>query len=416
MHLLGLQGQRDTQHATPAVLILGPTRELCVQIFEEAERFTRNSGVKAAVVYGGTDYKESLRQLQGGVDILVATPGRLQDLSDRKQCSLKSVERLVLDEADRMLDMGFEPQIRSIIQKSGMPKTRQTVMTSATFPAEVQHLAQEFMGSYSFMAVGRVGGTASTIQQRLAWVEDSAKDTFLFGLLLRQPELGLFLVFVNTKQQATDVERFLRGCGFNTQSIHGDRTQQEREWALEAFKSGSSPILIATDVAARGLDIPNVACVIQYDLAMSVDDYVHRIGRTGRIGKKGISVGMVNNRNKGVAAELCTLLENNGNQPPAFLLGMALSTGSYQPGSGEAQGLYGGQDVRRSLRKGFQTAEEREQAKKFTDFHKNAYGQGNEELAKEAAQTVGPAMPGAYHGAAASNLVLLTVFLLKNCL
>mmetsp|Transcript_68997 Transcript_68997/g.174330 ORF Transcript_68997/g.174330 Transcript_68997/m.174330 type:complete len:402 (+) Transcript_68997:2-1207(+) len=300
--------------------------------------------------------------------------------------------------------MGFEPQIRKIVQQLGMPKQRQTVMTSATFPVEVQHLAQEFMRTYSFMAVGRVGGTASTIQQRLAWVEDSDKDCFLLGLLLRQPDLGLVLIFVNMKQQAVDLERFLAGVGLNVQSIHGDRTQEQREYALQEFKAGRAPVLIATDVAARGLDIPNVAVVIQYDLAMSVDDYVHRIGRTGRIGKKGISIGLVNNRNRGVAVDMCAVLEDAGLTPPPFLLGMALSTGNYQPGGTGNQGnQYGGQDVRRGMRRGFQTVEEREQAKRFTGFAKDAYGAGDEAKALEAAQSVGPAMPGSYHGAAGSS-------------
>jgi len=291
--MLSRSGRRQDDPAAPPVLVLGPTRELCVQIFEEAQKFMHKTSLKAAVVYGGTDYKESLRQLKGGTDLLVATPGRLQDLCDRKQCSLRKVERLVLDEADRMLDMGFAPQIQSIVQKLGMPKQRQTVMTSATFPTEVQHLAQDFMGNYSFMAVGRVGGTASTIRQRLAWVEDDDKDTFLLGMLLHQKDLGLVLIFVNMKQQAVDLERNLSACGLHVQSIHGDRTQEERERALHEFKSGRAPVLIATDVAARGLDIPNVALVIQYDLAISADDYVHRIGRTGRIGKQGLSIGQL---------------------------------------------------------------------------------------------------------------------------
>lgn len=393
--------QRVENPPSPAALILGPTRELCVQIFEEAQKFTQNSGIKVGVVYGGTDYKESFRQLNGGVDILVATSGRLSDLCERKQCSVRFVKRLVLDEADRMLDLGFEPQIRQIVQKLGMPKKRQTTMTSATFPPDVQHLAQEFMETYSFMTVGRVGGAASTIEQQLEWVEDTDKDMYMIGLLLQQPVLGLFLIFVNTKQQAFDLERLLQRTGFNVGSIHGDRTQEEREAALEAFKSGTSPILIATDVAARGLDIPNVAVVVQYDLAMSIEDYVHRIGRTGRIGKTGIAVGMVNNRNKGVAPELCGIFEEGGKQPPAFLVGMALSTGNYEPGSrAPGQQQYGGQDVRKSLRKGFQTAEEREQAKKFTNFAKDAYGQGNEAAAELAAASIGPALPGAYHNSA----------------
>jgi len=385
------------------MLVLAPTRELCVQIYEEARKFTKNSSVKTGVVYGGTEYKESLRQLQGGIEILVATPGRLQDLCTRNQCSMRSVQHLVLDEADRMLDMGFEPQIRQIVLKLGMPKSRQTIMTSATFPVDVQHLAQAFMKNYSFMAIGRVGGTASTIKQKLMWAEDAEKDMYLLGLLLHQSQLGLTLVFVNTKQQANDLERFLRGTGLKVQSIHSDRTQQQREDALEAFKAGRSPILIATDVAARGLDVPNVALVVQYDMAMSIDDYVHRVGRTGRIGKQGLSVGFVNNRNKGVAIDLIAILEDSGTQPPAFLVGMALSTGSYVMGGDGEKSQYGGQDVRKSSKKGFQSLEEREKAKRFTDFSKDAYGQGDVEKAQEAAQSVGPSLPGAYHGAAASK-------------
>lgn len=391
------------QPARPPVLIMGPTRELCVQIFEEAQKFTKGANLYAAVVYGGTEMKESFRQLKNGADILIATPGRLQDLCDRNAVSMRSVQQLVLDEADRMLDMGFEPQITKIVQKTGMPKSRQTVMTSATFPPEVQHLAQEFMRSYSFLAVGRVGGTVKSNVQRLAWVEDTEKDNFLFGLLMHQSVLGLTLVFVNTKQQAMDLERFLHGCGFSCTSIHGDRTQQEREAALHNFKSSKCPILIATDVAARGLDIPNVALVIQYDLATSAEDYVHRVGRTARIGNKGISIGMVNNRQKGVAAELCSILEDSGATPPPFLVGMAISTGNYEPGGANGGPTYGGQDVRKSMKKGFQTAEERDKARRFAGFATNAYGQGDSEKAAEIAQSIGPAMPGSYQGAAAKG-------------
>lgn len=300
-----------------------------------------------------------------------------------------------------MLDMGFEPQIRKIVQKLNMPKSRQTIMTSATFPPDVQHLAQDFMQNYTFMAVGRVGGTVSTIQQRLEWVEDEEKETFVYGLLLHQASLGLTLIFVNTKVAATDLENFLSSNGFAVQSIHGDRTQAQREQALESFKRGTTPVLIATDVAARGLDIPNVALVIQYDLAMGVDDYVHRIGRTGRIGKKGIAIGLVNNRNKGMAPDLLATMQDSGTTPPKFLVGMAISSGNYNPGgSGGGSQLYGGQDVRSAGgKRSFQTLEEREKAKRVVNFSKDAYGQGDDERAAKMARTVGPANPGSYSGA-----------------
>jgi len=406
--LLCQRGRRQKPGAgevSPPVLILAPTRELCVQIFEEAQKFTQGSEVWPAVVYGGTEYKESLRQLASGVGIVVATPGRLHDLCERKHLLLRAVQTFVLDEADRMLDMGFEPQIRQIVQRLGMPKSRQTVMTSATFPPEVQHLAQDFMRSHSFMAVGRVGGTTNTITQKLEWVEEGDKENFLYGLLLHQQALGLILVFVNTKQQAVELEKFVRNSGFTVQSIHGDRSQPEREEALDEFKSARAPILIATDVAARGLDIPDVALVVQYDMAQSADDYVHRIGRTGRIGKRGISVGLMSNRNKGIAADLLAVFEDSGKRPPAFLVGMAISSGTYsQAGANGGQpSPYGGTDVRTSSRRGFMSPEERAKALRYTGFAKDAYGQGDEQKAKEVAQTIGPSMPGAYHGAAPSK-------------
>jgi len=272
-------------------------------------------------------------------------------------------------------------------------------MTSATFPEDVQHLAQDFLNNYSFMSVGRVGGSASTIQQRLEWVEDDEKDNFLYGILLHQ--IGLTLVFVNTKQAAVDIEKFLQESGIKADSIHGDRSQEQRERALEKFKSGVVKVLIATDVAARGLDIPNVALVIQYDLAMGADDYVHRIGRTGRIGKKGIAIGMMNNRNKGMAPDLVSVLEGAGQSPPPFLMGICISTGN-QPDAATGNSQYGGQDVRRGKR-GFMTAEEKEKARKFTNFSRDAYGQGDEEQARKAARTVGPAAPGSYSGAASKG-------------
>lgn len=296
--------------------------------------------------------------------------------------------------------MGFEPQIRAIVQKLGMPKNRQTVMTSATFPPDVQVMARDFLRSYSFLAVGRVGGTVTQTKQKLAWVEDHDKENFLFGIMMHQQQVGLTLIFVNTKQQAVDLDRFLQKAGFNVTSIHGDRTQKEREDALADFKSGRCPVLIATDVAARGLDIPNVALVVQFDLAMSTEDYVHRIGRTGRIGKKGMSIGMVNNRNKGVAPDLCQIIQERGEEIPPWLIGMAISTGNWDPYAKPGQQAYGGQDIRKSQKKGFQSPEEREAARRFGGFSKDAYGEGSDEKALQAMQTMGPQNEGSYAGAA----------------
>jgi len=393
INTLMYEGRRNDQN--PAVLIMAPTRELCVQIYEEAEKFIYESPLRVAILYGGTEMKHSFSQLSRGVDVLVATPGRLQDLIDRKAVSMRSIKTLILDEADRMLDMGFEPQIRKIVEKCGMPRQRQTVMTSATFPDEVQHLATDFMSSYVFIAVGRVGGAVDTIKQRLIWVEDEEKEAYVLGLLLHQHKIGLTLVFVNTKQMAVDLERFLSKIGVKTGTIHGDKTQNQREEALFSFKQGRLQILIATDVAARGLDIPNVAMVIQYDLAMSKDDYVHRIGRTGRIGRSGLSIGFINNRNKGLAADLIAILNDSKVPPPPFLVGMAISTGNYDPNA-TAETKYGGQDVRLGMKKGFMTAEQKKEARKFGDFDKDAYGEGCADKAQEIAETVGPQNVGIY--------------------
>lgn len=392
-----LLGEGRRHEKDPSVLVMAPTRELCVQIFEECEKFIYDSPIRAGVVYGGTEMKHSFAQLRNGIDVVVATPGRLQDLIDRNAVGMRSIRTLVLDEADRMLDMGFEPQIRKIVEKCGMPKgsNRQTVMTSATFSAEVQHMASDFMGNYVFVAIGRVGGAVSTIQQRLVWVEEEEKEAYVLGILLHQKKVGLTLVFVNTKQAAVDLERFLNKIGIKTGTIHGDRTQAQRESALEQFKRGTVQILVATDVAARGLDIPNVALVIQYDTAMASEDYVHRIGRTGRIGKSGIAIAFVNNRSKGIASDLIAILNDAGMETPSFLKGMAISSGTYDP-EASAKQTYGGQDVRTTMKKGFLTAEQKAEARRFGDFDKDAYGEGCANKAQEAAETVGPVASGSY--------------------
>ncbi|GFG30573.1 hypothetical protein Cfor_10491 [Coptotermes formosanus] len=278
----------------PLGLVLAPTRELATQIYDEARKFSYRSRLRPCVVYGGANVGDQMRELDRGCHLLVATPGRLVDMLERGKIGLENCRYLVLDEADRMLDMGFEPQIRRIVQQDAMPKTgeRQTLMFSATFPKEIQAstiLARDFLDNYIFLAVGRVGSTSENITQKVVWVEEHDKRSFLLDLLnaagLSQPTPeSLTLVFVETKKGADSLEEFLHHEGYPVTSIHGDRSQREREEALRRFRSGATPILVATAVAARGLDIPHVKHVINFDLPSDVEEYVHRIGRTGRMG------------------------------------------------------------------------------------------------------------------------------------
>lgn len=239
--------------AYPTSLILAPTRELVSQIFEESRKFAYRSWVRPCVVYGGADIGSQLRQIERGCDLLVATPGRLVDLIERGRISLCNIKYLVLDEADRMLDMGFEPQIRRIVEGEDMPgvQLRQTLMFSATFPRDIQMLARDFLKDYVFLSVGRVGSTSENITQKVEYVEDMDKRSVLLDIL-HTHGAGLTLIFVETKRMADSLSDFLINQNFPATSIHGDRTQRERERALEMFRNGRCPILVATAVAARG--------------------------------------------------------------------------------------------------------------------------------------------------------------------
>ncbi|KIM32881.1 hypothetical protein M408DRAFT_188282 [Serendipita vermifera MAFF 305830] len=307
--------------AYPTTLILAPTRELVSQIHDEARKFAYRSWVRPAVVYGGADINQQLRQIERGCDLLSATPGRLVDLIERGRISLANVKYLVLDEADRMLDMGFEPQIRRIVQGEDMPGTRerQTLMFSATFPRDIQILARDFLKEYIFLSVGRVGSTSENITQKIEYVEDADKRSVLLDILNAEDKSGLTLIFVETKRMADMLSDFLMTNRYPATSIHGDRTQREREHALATFRSGRTPILVATAVAARGLDIPNVTHVVNYDLPSDIDDYVHRIGRTGRAGNTGVSTAFFNRGNKNIVRELVDLLREANQVIPPWL-------------------------------------------------------------------------------------------------
>ncbi|XP_022337076.2 putative ATP-dependent RNA helicase Pl10 isoform X2 [Crassostrea virginica] len=342
----------------PLALVLAPTRELAYQIFDEARKFAYRSRVRPCVVYGGADIGAQMRDLDRGCHLLVATPGRLVDMLERGKIGLEHCKFLCLDEADRMLDMGFEPQIRRIVEKDNMPPSgvRQTLMFSATFPKEIQMLARDFLDNYIFLAVGRVGSTSENITQKVVWVEEMEKRSFLLDLLnaAAGPD-SLTLVFVETKKGADSLEDFLIREGYPATSIHGDRSQKEREEALRLFRSGDRPIIVATAVAARGLDIQNVRHVVNFDLPSDIEEYVHRIGRTGRVGNLGLATSFFNEKNKNIVRDLMDLLVEAHQEVPSWLESMAYEA---RPAGGSRRG--GG---RRFGNSGFGSRDYRQQNK-----------------------------------------------------
>jgi ATP-dependent RNA helicase DDX3X len=344
--------------AYPSVLILAPTRELVSQIYDEAKKFAYRSWVRPAVVYGGADIGTQLRQIERGCDLLVATPGRLVDLIERARISLANIKYLVLDEADRMLDMGFEPQIRRIVEKEDMTgvQDRVTLMFSATFPRDIQYLARDFLKDYIFLSVGRVGSTSENITQKVEYVEDEDKRSVLLDILHSTEVSGLTLIFVETKRMADALSDFLLSSNFPASAIHGDRTQRERERALDSFRTGRTPILVATAVAARGLDIANVSHVISYDLPTDIDDYVHRIGRTGRAGNTGLATAFFNRNNKNIVNDFIELLKEANQEVPGFMESIARENRSFSGRGGRGGrggygrgggGGFGGRDFRK---------------------------------------------------------------------
>lgn len=303
----------------PIGLVLAPTRELALQIFDEVRKITFRTDIFVDVVYGGTAYPSRFEN-----DILVACPGRLADMFDRGLVSLSETKFLVLDEADRMLEMGFEEQIEHLVcsRYSDMPQCddRQTLMFSATFPQRILNLAKRYLRKrYYILKVGRVGSTTKNITQMVERVENEEKIHRLFELIYAHKKTDLVLVFVETKKAAEDLHRELNRQNIPSATIHGDRRQQDRESALASFKAGKTPILVATDVASRGLDIPDVSHVIQFDLPSEIDDYTHRIGRTGRAGNKGTATCFYNNNNRKICLDIFTYFTEHDQQIPGWL-------------------------------------------------------------------------------------------------
>ncbi|KAM7432977.1 putative ATP-dependent RNA helicase ddx4 [Porites harrisoni] len=324
----------------PTALCLAPTRELAVQIHREVCKFANETVVTAAVCYGGVSVRHQADKIRRGCHFLVATPGRLIDFVDSNRISLESVRYLILDEADRMLDMGFEKDVRKIVEMKGMPdKTeRQTLMFSATFPDEIQRLAADFLKEqYLFVAVGKIGGSNLDISQSVISVPGDDKKEKLFELLLNSGT-DRTLIFVELKRVADFLAVLLSQNNFPTTSISGDRTQQEREAALRDFRTGRAPVLVATSVAARGLDIPDVKHVINFDLPQDIEEYVHRIGRTGRIGNKGKATSFFQpGKDERLARSLVKILSEAYQDVPEWLEQVAEEAigSSYGPAGGK---------------------------------------------------------------------------------
>ena len=274
-------------------LILTPTRELADQIHENVLAYSKYTSLRTACVFGGVDIKPQATALRGGVEVLTATPGRLLDHIEQRNTNLSQVQMVVLDEADRMLDMGFLPDISRILNL--LPKSRQSLLFSATFSPEIKKLAANFLNNPKLIEVSRGNSTARTITQRFMEVHDSEKFDALLDIL-DEPECDeahQLLLFVNSKITCRRLTRSLEKQGIKADSIHGDKNQEERTKTLEAFKNGNVKVLVATDVAARGLDIADLPVVINYDVPFNAEDYVHRIGRTGRAGAKGLAITLV---------------------------------------------------------------------------------------------------------------------------
>jgi ATP-dependent RNA helicase RhlE len=270
-------------------LVIAPTRELAIQVHEMAEAYGRHVPLRSAVVYGGVPLDPQIKELRSGVELLVATPGRLLDLVGQRAANLGQVEILVLDEGDRMLDMGFIPDIRRILAL--MPNRKQTLLFSATFSDEIRRLAREFLTEPATLEVARRNAPAEAVRQVLYPVDRECK-TDLLEHLVRSHDLRQVLVFTRTKVAARRLASELDGRGVAATAIHSDRTQAERLRALRDFKAGAVRILVATDVASRGLDIEELPVVVNYELPVKAEDYVHRIGRTGRAGASGIAISL----------------------------------------------------------------------------------------------------------------------------
>jgi len=323
--IVHINHQPPLQHGDgPIVLILCPVRELAMQCQTVAAQFGAKSRIRSTCVYGGASKGPQIRDLERGSEIVIATPGRLIDLIEMRKTSLKRVTYLVLDEADRMLDMGFEPQIRTIIEQ--IRPDRQVLMWSATWPKEVRRLAEDFLVDYVQVNIGSKDLHANhNILQIIDICGEYEKEKKLVKLLeeIMGEKDNKTIIFLETKRKTDEITRRLRRDGWPAMCIHGDKSQPEREWVLKEFRSGKAPILIATDVASRGLDIPDISFVVNYDYPNSSEDYIHRIGRTARADRHGTAYTFFTQGDGKQAADLVQVLEEAQQQVPEKLANLA---------------------------------------------------------------------------------------------
>lgn len=334
--LPGLQHiKKNLKSRKPCMLVVAPTRELAQQnhdVLSNATKFL--PGLKTICIYGGVPSQPQIQSLREGVQLVVGCPGRILDLANQGHCDLSGVDFIVLDEADRMLDMGFEKDIRKIFELSQPKGKRQTVMFSATWPDSVQRIAQEYLNDPVRVTIGSEELSANTrIVQIVEVIEMDAREKRLFELLQQYhaPKKEKVLVFALYKKEAARLENILQRRRYNCVGIHGDMSAPARAQALESFKSGDVPILVATDVAARGLHIPKVAYVINFSFPLTVEDYVHRIGRTGRAGATGISHTFFHKFDKGLSGELIGVLKKAGQEVPQELLAFGTAVKKKEP-------------------------------------------------------------------------------------
>lgn len=310
-----LKRSRNNSQSGPTVLVLSPTRELATQIQDEAVKFGKSSRISCTCLYGGAPKGPQLRDLDKGADIVVATPGRLNDILEMKRVSLRQVSYLVLDEADRMLDMGFEPQIRKIVKE--VPTRRQTLMYTATWPKEVRKIAADLLVNPAQVNIGNVDELVAnkSITQYIELLAPMEKHRRLEQILRSQEPGSKIIIFCSTKKMCDQLARNLTRQ-FGAAAIHGDKSQGERDHVLSQFRAGRSPVLVATDVAARGLDIKDIRVVINYDFPTGVEDYVHRIGRTGRAGATGLAYTFFGEQDAKYASDLIKVLEGANQRVP----------------------------------------------------------------------------------------------------
>lgn len=325
----------------PTVLVLSPTRELATQIQDEAVKFAKSSRISCACLYGGAPKGPQLRDIDRGADIVVATPGRLNDILEMRRISLHQVSYLVLDEADRMLDMGFEPQIRKVVKE--VPARRQTLMFTATWPKEVRKIAADLLVNPVQVNIGNVDELVAnkSITQHIEVLAPMEKHRRLEQILRSQDPGSKIIIFCSTKKMCDQLARNLTRQ-FGAAAIHGDKSQAERDHVLNQFRTGRSPVLVATDVAARGLDIKDIRVVVNYDFPTGVEDYVHRIGRTGRAGATGLAYTFFGDQDAKHASDLVKILEGANQQVPPALHDLASRGGGMNRSRRWGSGVRGG--------------------------------------------------------------------------